>query len=262
MDNDNNNGNNHEQNWWHYAVYEKFYENSNITKFNLGRKLFNKRAITYFEIEDRTVEAVVFDGKKGYFEIEIEFKPIAGILRQKLIELIKDRMDNILDIINGKFSKEFYELLKENGIEIFPGWANFSYKCNCKKSKKCDHVATVLHRITNEVTFNPILIFALRGISIENIYQIILNDDDFELSEIELPEELTNSYYEVGSSPHDEGTIKLARYYGNDIPFTDADDIKDSYLKYSQIYHGKIRDEFYDIYEDITKYLKQNIKKF
>jgi uncharacterized Zn finger protein len=135
--NDNDNHNTHEHIWWHDLQYEKFYENSNITKFNLGRKLFNKRAITNFEIEVSSVEAVVFDGKKSYYEVNIDFKPIAGILREKLMDLIKNRMDNVLNIINGDFKKEFYEELKENGIEIFPGWANFTYKCNCKKSKRC-----------------------------------------------------------------------------------------------------------------------------
>ncbi|MBN2790865.1 MAG: hypothetical protein JXR69_11790 [Candidatus Delongbacteria bacterium] len=262
FDQENNSVDNHSHIWWHDAIYQKFYENSNITKFNLGRKLFNKRAITYFEIDEACVEAVVFDGKKGYYEVTIEFKPIAGILREKLIELIKDRMDNVLDIINGKFSKEFYDEMKDIGIDIFPGWANFTYRCTCKKSKKCDHVATVLHRIINEVTFNPILIFALRGISIENIYQIILDDEDFEMEDIELPEELTPEFYSVGSSPHDETAITPNEYYGTEINLSMLDDIKESYLKYSQVYHGKIRDEFYDIYKNITKYLKVNIKKF
>ena len=258
----NGNGNNQEHIWWHDLQYDKFYENSNITKFNLGRKLFNKRAITYFEIEENSVEAVVFDGKKGYFEVNIDFKPIAGILREKLMEIIKDRMDNILDIINGNFDKKFYEELKENGIEIFPGWANFTYKCNCKKSKKCDHVATVLHRITNEVTYNPILIFALRGISIDDIYRIILDDEDYEIDELELPKELTPEYYSVKSSSEDEASIDPTKYYGTDFRLFDLSEIKESYLKYSQVFHGKIRDEFYDIYEDITRYLRQNIKKF
>ena len=248
--------------WWHDLIYEKFYENSNITKFNLGRKLFNKRAITYFEIEDQSVEAVVFDGKKGYFEIDINFKPLPEYQRKKLLKLIKDGMDNVLDIINGTFSKEFYQELKSNLIEIFPNWSDFNYKCNCKKSKKCDHIATVLHRIINEVTFNPILLFALRGISIEDIYRIILDDEYFEIEEAELPEELTPEYYTVERSSFDEESIKPNRYYGTDIKLGDMSDIKESYLKFSQVYHGKIRDEFYDIYEDITKYLKQNVKKF
>ncbi|MCK5760152.1 MAG: hypothetical protein KAH33_02580 [Candidatus Delongbacteria bacterium] len=248
--------------WWHNLIYEKFYENSNITKFNLGRKLFNKRAITYFEIEEQSVEAVVFDGKKGYFEIELEFKPLLEDQRDKLLELIKDGMDNVLDIINGDFRKEFYQELKDNGIDIFPDWSDFKYKCNCKKSKKCDHIATVLHRIINEVTFNPILVFALRGVSIEDIYKIILDDDDFELAEIKLPEELTPEYYTVGRAPVDESEPKPKEYYGTSIKLSGVDDIKESYLKYSQVYHGKIRDEFYDIYEDLTKYLKQNVKKF
>lgn len=248
--------------WWHDLIYEKFYENSNITKFNLGRKLFNKRAITYFEIEDQSIEAIVFDGKKGYFEIDITFKPLHRDQSYKLLEMIKDGMDNVLDIFNGKFNKNFYLELKNKGIDIFPGWSDFTYKCNCRKSKKCDHIATVLHRIINEVTFNPILLFSLRGVSIEEIYQIILDDTDFELNDPKLPKELTPEYYTVGRSPYDEPTIKPTKYYGTDIKLGDMDDIKESYLKFSQVYHGKIRDEFYDIYEDITKYLKQNVKKF
>ncbi|MCK4980839.1 MAG: hypothetical protein KAS62_10620 [Candidatus Delongbacteria bacterium] len=248
--------------WWHDRIYEKFYENSNITKFNLGRKLFNKRAITYFYIEDQSIEAVVFDGKKGYFEIDINFKPLPEGQREKLLGFIRDRMDHVLDIINGNFRKEFYQELKDKGIEIFPDWSDFTYKCNCKKSKKCDHIATVLHRIINEVTFNPILLFALRGVSIEDIYKIILDDDDFEIEDSELPDELTPEYYTVGRSSYDETTLKPNKYYGTNIQLEGIDDIKESYLKYSQVYHGKIRDEFYDIYEDITKYLKQNVKKF
>jgi len=248
--------------WWHDAFYEKLYRDSNITKFNLGRKLFNKRAITYLSIEANDVEAVVFDGKKNFYDIKLQFSILKYNEVVSLLSILKDNMHLAVELINGNFPKELMDRMTEMDIEIFPSWEELNYKCSCRKMKKCEHTATVLHRIFNETIFEPLLLFNLRGLENRDIFSIFMNDPDFVLSDPLLPNEMCIENYKVKSSEFKTSGIDPSNYYGVEIPELDTNGIKESMLTDSKVYHGKIRDEFYELYDSMSEILKMNTKKF
>jgi len=248
--------------WWYDTFYEKMYRESNITKFNLGRKLFNKRAITYLSIEDNEVEAVVYDGRKNYYDVKIHFSLLSYAEIETLTRLFKEDPHLAVDLINGNFTKELYYLILDKNISIFPSWDDMTYKCSCRKTKKCEHVATILHRIFNELIFEPLLLFNLIGYKCDDIFSVLMNDPDFSLSENKLPEQLTMDYYSVKSADFNTSNINPENYYGVEIPDIDLSGVKTSRLTDSKVFHGKIRDEFYEIYDSMTEILKINTKKF
>lgn len=248
--------------WWYDKFYEKLYNDSNITKFNLGRKLFNKRAITYLNIDKNEADALVFDGKKAYYDASVSFSLINYSELEILERIFRDNTHFALELINGVFSPELYRLMKDSNINIFPSWNDVTHKCSCKKVKKCEHVSAVLHRIFNEVIFEPLLLFNLRGLDTSVLFSIFMNDPDFTLSEILPPKEMTIDHYRVKSSAFDTSEIDPARYYGVEIPDADVSGIRSSELTESKVFHGKIREEFYDIYESMTDIIKTNIKKY
>jgi uncharacterized Zn finger protein len=248
--------------WWYDAFYQKLYKDSNITKFNLGRKLFNKRAITYLSIERNEIEAVVFDGKKNFYDVKIHFAMLSYNEIQSLIPVFKENMHFAVDLINGVFPGELNECMKDRSIDIFPSWDDLTYKCSCRKAKKCEHTATVLHRIFNETIFEPLLLFNLRGLENKDLFSIFMNDPDFKLSEKKLPEEMCIENYKVKSSDFTTTGIDPSNYYGVEIPETDMSEIKESRLTCSKVFHGKIRDEFYELYDSMSEILKINTKKF
>ncbi len=248
--------------WWYDDLYESFYKDANITKFNLGRKLFNKRAITYLSIEENEVEACVYDGKKHTYESKITFNRLSYNDKESLLAMIRDNIHLATDLLNGNYHKEFDKALSGRSIEMIPSWNDIKFRCTCKKAKKCEHVSTVLHRIFNETIYEPMLIFSLRGIHRKDIFSIILNDPDFEPSELRFPEELTMENYEVKSSRFDNSSIDTLIYYGKELPVMDFKLLKNSVLTTSSIFHGKMRDEFYDIYYTITDLVGKNVKKY
>lgn len=248
--------------WWFEKLQENFYKDANITKFNLGRKLFNKRAITYLSIEDNEVESVVYDGRKNYYEVNIVFSQMRYFEAESLLNMFSENMHLAVDLINGDLSYEFYRQLLDRQIEILPYWSDIKYKCSCRKTKKCEHVSTVLHRIFNETIFEPMLIFELRGIKCGNIFSIILNDPDYEMTELCFPEELSIEYYDVKSSNYDTSGIDPQNYYGVEFEAPEISLLKDSKLTESTIFHGKLREEFYDIYDNLSELIKININKY
>jgi uncharacterized Zn finger protein len=248
--------------WWYDEFHDKLYKDSNITKFNLGRKLFNKRAIRYLSIDENEVSAVIYDGKKSYYDVKIAFSPLNYFNSEAIESIFRSNMNFATDLLNGIFSRELFELMTDRNIDIFPSWEDLEYKCSCRKSKKCEHVATVLHRVLNEIIFEPALIFTLRGYRCEEIFSIIAGDPDFKLAEITEPPELTIDHYTVKNSRFDVTEINPLIYYGVDIPEPDLSDIPDSRLTDSKLYYGKIRDEFYGIFDSLTEILKTNVKKF
>jgi uncharacterized Zn finger protein len=252
----------HKNIWWYDTFYEKLYKDSNITKFNVGRKLFNKRAITYLSIEENEVEAVIYDGRKTSYDVKIQFSLMKYNDIESILKIFKDDTHYAIDLINGVFSTELKQTMTEKDIDIFPSWEDLNYRCSCRKTKKCEHTATVLHRIFNEVIFEPLLLFNLRGLKNSELFSIFMNDPDFCLSETNLPEEMKIDHYKVKSSDFETTNIEPSKYYGVEIPEIDIGEIKSSGLADSKVYHGKIRDEFYEIFDSMSELLKINTKKF
>jgi uncharacterized Zn finger protein len=248
--------------WWHDHFHDKLYKDSNLTKFNLGRKLFNKRAIIFLSIYDNEVEASVYDGRKTNFEVKISFGRLKYFEAETLEGIFRNNMSMAADLINGNFSQELYKIMNGLSIDIFPGWDEMTYKCSCRKAKKCEHVATVLHRIFNETIFEPMLVFSLRGITCKNIFSILLNDPDFEIAESHVSSELTIDYYNVKNSKVAFSGIDPLKYYGTEFPEVSLSEVKPSGLTESMIFHGKMRDEFYEIYDGLTEILKLSLKKY
>jgi uncharacterized Zn finger protein len=205
---------------------------------------------------------VVFDGKKNYYDVRITFAPLSYTDSETLKELFRSDFGFASDIVNGIFPAKFYGIMTDRSVDVFPFWSDLNYKCSCKKSKKCEHVAAVIHRILNEIIFEPSLLFSLRGYKCDDIFSLLANDPDFTLSEPEQPEELTIEHYSVKSSSFDVSEINPLIYYGVDIPEPDLSDVQESRITDSRIYHGKIRDEFYGIFDSLTEILKVNAKKF
>ncbi len=248
--------------WWYDEFHDKLYKDSNLTKFNMGRKLFNKRAVKYLSIDGNDVNAVIYDGKKNHYDVTLSFSILDYLSSESIKKIFAADMNLATDLLNGNFSKELKSQLSGSNIDLFPSWDDITYKCSCKKSKKCEHVATVIHRILNEIIFEPAMIFSLRGFNCDDIYSLLVEDPDFELAEIEQPPELTIEHYEVKNSRFDVTGINPLIYYGIDIPDPDLSDTPESGLTDSKLYFGKIRDEFYGIYQTLTEILKLNVKKF
>lgn len=214
------------------------------------------------DIDGTDVEAVVYDGKKNYYDVRISFAPLNYSDSETIGNLFRSDFGFAADIVNGMFSEKFYEILKDRSVDIFPFWPDLNYRCSCKKTKKCEHVAAVIHRILNEIIYEPAMLFTLRGYKCDDIFSLLSGDPDFILAEAVQPEELTIEHYSVKNSKFDASGINPLIYYGSEIPDPDLSDITESRITDSRIYHGKIRDEFYGIFESLTEILKTNVKKF
>ncbi len=214
------------------------------------------------DIDGTDVEAVVYDGKKYYYDIRLSFAPLNYTDSETIGKLFKADSGFAADIVNGMFSEKFYEIMKDRSVDIFPYWSDLNYRCSCKKTKKCEHVAAVIHRILNEIIYEPAMLFTLRGYKCDDIFSLLAGDPDFKLSETVQPEELTIGHYSVKSRKFDAAGVNPLIYYGSEIPDPDLSDITESRITDSRIYHGKIRDEFYGIFESLTEILKTNVKKF
>jgi uncharacterized Zn finger protein len=248
--------------WWYEVFHDKLYKDSNLAKFNLGRKLFNKRAIKFLSIDDNEVEATIDDGRKTTFEVKISFGRLKYFEAEALEDVFRNNMIMVSDLMNGFFSHELQKIMSDRGIDIFPGWEDLTYKCSCRKAKKCEHVATVLHRIFNETIFEPMLIFALRGITGKNAFSILLSDPDFEPAESHVNSELTIDHYQVKSSNCAFTGIDTLDYYGTEFGPVSLTDIKPSGLTDAMVFHGKMRDEFYEIFDGLTEVIRLSLKKY
>ena len=248
--------------WWFDSIYNNFYKDANITKFNIGRKLFNKRAITYISIEENEVEACIYDGNKFTYESRITFNRLSYNDKESVLSFFRDNIHLAVDLMNGNYHKSFDDALASRNIDMIPSWDDVKFRCNCKKAKKCEHVSTVLHRLFNETIYEPMIIFSLRGIHKKDIFSIILNDPDFEPSDLSFPEELTIEHYEVNRSKFNTSLIDHSIYYGNELPKMDFKVLKKSGFTTSKIFHGKMRDEFYEIYHTITSLVRKNVTKY
>jgi uncharacterized Zn finger protein len=82
--------------------------------------------------------------------------------------LCNHKIDNLAELIEGKFPKELVEIFTLKGKGLFPSPKEIKLKCNCYDyADMCKHVAAVLYGIGARFDEDPALFFKLREIDFE-----------------------------------------------------------------------------------------------
>jgi uncharacterized Zn finger protein len=97
------------------------------------------------------------------YKIAITIAPIHNNKWDEIVEQCSGKIDSLIELLQGKFSKSVMDIIthKENGL--FPAPKEINFNCSClDAASMCKHIAAVLYGIGARLDDNPEHLFLLR----------------------------------------------------------------------------------------------------
>ena len=137
-------------------------------RISRGRSYVRSGAVCDLTIETGIVRALVQGSDKEPYNIEIKIVPLSNARWNSILNICNHKIDNLAELVEGKFPKELEELftLKDKGL--FPTQDEIKFSCSCYDSAHmCKHVTAALYGIGARFDEEPTLFFKLRNIDFE-----------------------------------------------------------------------------------------------
>ncbi|MCR5813095.1 MAG: helix-turn-helix domain-containing protein [Desulfovibrio sp.] len=138
-----------------YADYEN--------RIARGRSYLRNGFVCHLEIEQGIVRAKVYG--TSLYDITITIKTLSQERWQEVCERCAGQIGSLMELLQGKFSKEIMKIVCDKEHGIFPAPNEIKFKCSCPDwASMCKHVAAVLYGIGRRLDTQPDLLFTLRGV--------------------------------------------------------------------------------------------------
>ncbi len=153
------------QNWWGKAWCENLERYADYeSRLSRGKSYVRTGAVIDLKLQKGKVTARVQGTRKTPYKVEIRISPVSEEKCQEIIRKCGQRIENIEELLTGKFPMEMQELfLGQDGL--FPAPKEISFNCSCPDwALMCKHVAATLYGVGVRLDEQPLLFFELRGI--------------------------------------------------------------------------------------------------
>ena len=133
-----------------------------------GRSYIRNGSVIDLQITRGQVEALVQGS--ALYKITIGFGPLAPKLWKDFKARSAGEVTNLLDLLQGRLSKEILADLTAQGSGLFPAPKEIALDCSCPDwADMCKHVAAVLYGVGARLDEKPELFFTLRGVDMEEL---------------------------------------------------------------------------------------------
>jgi uncharacterized Zn finger protein len=133
-----------------------------------GRTYVRNGSVLDLQLAAGTVTALV-QGSSLY-TIAIKIKPLDPKRWRAFKTRCAGRVTNLLDLLQGRLSKEILADLTAHNTGLFPAPAEIDLDCSCPDwADMCKHVAAVLYGVGARLDHDPALFFTLRGVDMQEL---------------------------------------------------------------------------------------------
>lgn len=147
---------------------EKYADFSN--RIGRGRSYVRHGAVLDLKIEPGRVTALVQGSTSRPYEIIIEIKKIPDRNWSEIKQACKGNMDNVQNLMAGKFPKKLADIFTSKGNGLFPSPDEIKFSCSCPDyAYMCKHVAAALYGIGARLDTDPGLFFILRKANMNDL---------------------------------------------------------------------------------------------
>jgi uncharacterized Zn finger protein len=129
-----------------------------------GRTYVRNGSVIDLQITQGQVKAQVMGSE--LYQITIEIKPMPEAKWKELVKMCAGRIDSLVELLQGQFSKAVMEIMiqKENGL--FPKPQEINMRCSCPDyAGMCKHIAAVLYGVGATLDTKPDWLFVLRHVN-------------------------------------------------------------------------------------------------
>ena len=128
-----------------------------------GRTYARNGSIVDLQVNPGQIKAQVMGS--SLYQVSVEIHPIAQTKWATIIQACSGKIDSLIELLQGKFSKAVMAIITEKSQGLFPKPQEISMKCSCPDSASmCKHIAAVLYGIGASLDTNPERLFILRQV--------------------------------------------------------------------------------------------------
>jgi uncharacterized Zn finger protein len=133
-----------------------------------GRTYVRNGSVIDLRIDAGKVSALV-QGSDLY-KIEIGITALPKKPWEQFIGRCAGKVANLLDLLQGRLSKEILQEIATPGTGLFPAPKEIKLSCSCPDwADMCKHVAAVLYGVGARLDEKPELFFTLRGVDVQDL---------------------------------------------------------------------------------------------
>ena len=133
-----------------------------------GRTYVRNGSVIDLQISPGKITALV-SGSKLY-KIAIHIDQLSPARWQQFKKIAAGKVTNLLDLLQGKLSKEILTDISAKGSGLFPMPKEIKLDCSCPDGAyMCKHLAAVLYGVGARLDSKPELFFTLRGVNMEEL---------------------------------------------------------------------------------------------
>lgn len=128
-----------------------------------GRTYIRNGSVIDLKIAAGSIEALV-SGSEIY-RVSINIAALARDKWQSIVKECSGKIDSLVELLKGKFSKSVMEIIARKEQGLFPCPNEIKMNCSCPDyADVCKHIAAVFYGIGVRFDINPELLFTLRQV--------------------------------------------------------------------------------------------------
>ncbi len=163
------------ESWWAkrwIAVLESFDIGARL---NRGRSYARKGQVMNVDISKGSVKAKVQGSSSRPYWITIEIKALTERDWRKLAQALSAEAVFAAKLLAGEMPQEIEQVFTRAGLSLFPAkLRDLETDCSCPDwSNPCKHIAAVYYLLGEEFDRDPFLLFRLRGMSREELIELL-----------------------------------------------------------------------------------------
>lgn len=157
--------------WWAKAWNQNLESYADYSsRIARGRSYVRKGAVLDLKISKGEARALVRGSASKPYQVIIHIDPLKKEKWARVTELCNNRIDNMEQLLDGKFPKELEVLFTDKEYGLFPSPKEIYFDCTCPDwAYMCKHVAAVLYGIGARLDSDPLLFFELRDLDVKEL---------------------------------------------------------------------------------------------
>lgn len=163
------------ESWWAQrwiAVLESFDIGARLSR---GRSYARKGQVMNVNISSGAVKAKVQGSSSKPYNVSIKVKALPEADWKKLVRALSREAIFAAKLLAGEMPQEIEQVFTQTGLSLFPArLRDLETSCSCPDwSNPCKHIAAVYYLLGEEFDRDPFLVFKLRGMSREELVELL-----------------------------------------------------------------------------------------
>ncbi len=161
--------------WWGQR-WIKVLEGFDIgERLNRGRTYARKGQVMDIVIERGAVRAMVQGSRSRPYAVEVRFRPLSRSQWYQVAKTLGDRFISLARLLAGEMPEDIEDVFESVKLSLFPhGLRDLETDCSCPDwSNPCKHTAAVFYLLAEEFNRDPFLLFKLRGLAREELFELL-----------------------------------------------------------------------------------------